>query len=161
MDAGSPMSSVMFNGDSIVVVSYSWDRYWREPYYYEDDMVEGDGKAVSGTDDQDMGEGSSSDESSDYVPEEWTEIVFVDLEEGMFSDVSRLKLDRYAHISLMTEEFLILDHGSAHSAFSLEGGDGMEELGTWYGNGWVRGGDLTEERLVLALGMWGVDIRNI
>ncbi len=178
MDIGSPISDVRFNGDSIVVISQSWD-YWygygyvRDDVYYDDDVNSGDGVVSDEEPYSDEKEGSSSSSSSATPgdPEEGatspkepyemkgTEIVMIKLENGLFGEAKSLQLETTAYASLVTDEFLVLDSGSVHTVISFD--DGLEELGSWYGSGWVRGGDLSDDDLVLALGMWGVEIREV
>ena len=178
MDIGSPISDVRFNGDSIVVISQSWD-YWygygyvRDDVYYDNEVSSEDG-VVSGEEpysDDKEGSTSSSSSATPGDPEEGatpskepyemkgTEIVLIELENGLFGDAKSLQLETTAYASLVTDEFMVLDSGSVHTVISF--GDGLEELGSWYGSGWVRGGDLSDDDLVLALGMWGVEIREV
>jgi hypothetical protein len=37
----------------------------------------------------------------------------------------------------------------------------LKEIGTLYGNGWPTGGDLSGDNLVLALGMYGVELMTV
>ncbi len=176
MEVGSPVSSAWFTGDSIVVVSQNWD-YWWGPYYrygYLEDDVDYEDTASS-DDGEDVKEGSDTDgeipyevppgDSKDEYPggqevPEGTKIILITLEEGLFGETTSLQLETNAYVSLSTDEMVVLDSGMTHTVVSFEG-NSINELGTWFGNGWVSGGDLDEDLLVLAMGMYGIEVKDL
>jgi hypothetical protein len=169
MDVGSPVSAAWFTGDSIVVVSQAWD-YWWGPYYgyeegirYDDDVEYSDTAEGGSGDEKGQSSGASPGGDPDGYDErevpEGTKIIHIDLEEGLFGEVTSLRLSTNAYVSYTSDEMLVLDSGMTHTVVSFV--EGLEEEGSWYGNGWVQGGDIEEDLLVLAMGMYGVEVQDI
>jgi hypothetical protein len=163
MDLQSPVSTGWFTGDSIVVVSQSWD-YWYGPYHgyirYDDDVAYAESDSSEGGQETTSSDekGEEPEESKSEIPE-GTKIMMISLDEGLFGDVVSLQLDSNAYVSHRSDEMVVLDSGMTHTVVSFT--DGLEEEGSWYGNGWVQGGDIEGSLLVLAMGMYGVEVKDL
>lgn len=170
MEVGSPVSTAWFTGDSIVVVSQSWD-YWWGPYYggirYDDDVAYSENAEGGSGDEEGQSSGATpggdpDDNEKEDVKEEvaeGTKIIHIDLEEALFGDVASLQLSANVYVSYNSDEMVVLDSGMTHTVVSFT--DGLEEEGSWFGNGWVQGGDIEEGLLVLAMGMYGIEVKDI
>lgn len=156
VNVGSPTSDVSFNGDSIVVVSNSWDRWWGGYSYPEDDIVYDEEPVEYDEGSSDEKASSSEDSRIPYEEPRGTEIILFDLENGLFSSSTSMELEENVYASLITQEFIIVNNEMTHTVVSIV--DGLKELVTWFGNGWAQGGDLTDSKVILALGMYGLDI---
>lgn len=153
IDVGSPLSDVRFNGDSIIVISQGWD-YWWGYRYYEEDVVYDDSEGEVSVSAKEGTDGSSEP----YNEPEGTEIVRIDIDNGAFGDVSRMTLEDNVYASLVTDEFIVLDWSMTHTVVSISSEPAV--LGSWFGNGWVTGGDQEGDDLVLSLGMYGIEFRT-
>jgi len=157
-----PIGSVDFQGDRMIVVSQGY--YWYYDYgYQEDGIVYDEGEMV--VEERKSEEGSSDETTSpgereEFVPEYKTRIHVLGLEDGVYETRSTYTLEGIYRSSRLTDDVLVMQSGYTLIGVDL-GGTGISEMGPFTASGSVMGGDILDNRIVLALGLSGIEFLNI
>ena len=162
IDLGVPLSDVRFNGDSIVVVSYGWDMWhtYDKTYVDTDEGTAYGSVDGEGADEAAVKEGSESSTSGPDETRPGVELIMIALDEGLFGSISRMDLEETSYLSCMGDDILVMRYGMANIVIGISDSE-PSILGTWLLNGWVSGGDLDGDTLVLAMGLWGLSVRTV
>ncbi|MBN1389109.1 MAG: beta-propeller domain-containing protein [Candidatus Thermoplasmatota archaeon] len=156
VDLGQYYDRIDFQGDRIVVISQDHGY----PYYYEDNIAEPTIREGA-----EPSEGGSSDEkvSSDTdAPQEWIEpeykttVHVIGLVDGVFETHDTFTVEGIYYSSIVLDDMVLLNRDFTLLGISLSG-EGLEEVGPWSVHGYIQGGDVSGDRLVLAMGNWGIE----
>ena len=113
-----------------------------------------------GTDGAAVKEGSASSTSGPDETRPDVELIVIALDEGLFGSISRMDLEETSYLSCMGDDILVMRYGMANIVIGISDSE-PSILGTWLLNGWVSGGDLDGDTLVLAMGLWGLSVRTV
>lgn len=158
IDLGHSYNQVEFQGDKVIVISHDYGYDWRYGYPEEDvvydDSVDPDEGVTTET--SEKGE-TPPDESDEWVePEYKTHVHILGIEDGVFETHSTYSVDGLYYSSLIIDETVLL-----HKDFTLmgitTGESGIEEIGPWSLHGYIQGGDLSGDDLVIAMGLYGIE----
>jgi hypothetical protein len=161
-----PIGTVDFQGDRMVVVSqdhywYYDHRYAEEEIVYDDgEIAVGSGGSESGSSDEPEASKGEKEEEEEYVPEHTTRIHILGIEDNVFETRRTYTLDGIFHSSSISEDLILMQSG--YSVIGVDiGGSGISERGPFTLPGTVIGGDLKDEKMVVAMGLFGLEIIEI
>jgi hypothetical protein len=168
VDLGYSFNRVEFLEDKVVVVSQDYGYDWRYGYpeddvVYEEEVVDDEGvDPDEGTStSSETPKGSGGDEFAPGEPDEWVEpeykthVHVLGIQDGIFETHSTYTVDGLYYSTVILDDAVLL-----HKGFTLMGvtiGDGtMTETGPWPLYGYIQGGDLKGNDLVVAMGLYGI-----
>ncbi|MGA1848060.1 MAG: beta-propeller domain-containing protein [Thermoplasmatota archaeon] len=157
-----PIGSVYFQEDRVIVVSQ--DYYWYYDYGYpedgiaydEGDMVVEEGKSEEGSSEEE----AAPREGDDHFPEHKTRIHVLGIEDGVYETKTTYTLEGIYSSSMLTEDVIMMQSAYTLVGVDLSGAE-ISEMGPFTASGYVRGGDMLNERMVLAMGLYGIEILDL
>jgi len=165
LDLEQPYSQVSFQGDRIVVITQDYGYPWYYGGYVEDDVAYVDDEVVEvGTDTKGEEPVSSSDEEE--APSEWEEpdykttVHVIGIQDGVFETHETYTVDGIYYSSIIVDDMVLLNKDFTMLGVSMAGDD-LVEIGPWSVHGYVQGGDISGDTLVVAMGLWGLDVLEL
>ncbi|MGA1793212.1 MAG: beta-propeller domain-containing protein [Thermoplasmatota archaeon] len=158
VDLGLHYSQVSFQGDRVVVISQDYGYPWYYEGYPEDDVVYDD-VAV------DEGEDTAKEPAppeGDELPPEWQEpeykttVHVLGIQDGIFETHETYTVDGIYYSSIIVGDMVLLNKDFTMLGISMAGEE-LEEIGPWSVHGYVQGGDISGNTMVVAMGLWGIE----
>ena len=159
LDVKVPVGSVLLGDDHLVVTS-GWNDYYYYGYYDGIKMGADDAVAYSeGTDVIAPGDGSSNPDGTETKVE--TKVYIISLENGLFGERVKYVAEGYHSVQVLDDDTVLLQSGYVLVGLQMTEDGTLNELGPWSVNGYVNGGQVSGENIVLAMGLWGLNVLEL
>ncbi|MEA3559155.1 MAG: hypothetical protein U9R75_07885, partial [Candidatus Thermoplasmatota archaeon] len=122
---------------------------------YDDDDMDDTEDSVGSEDPDNLRDGDLEDPGEivdEPVPE--TNVHIINLVDGLFASDTTITLEGSYYSQRVLDDLMIMQSGSMFTALELDGDHGTVK---WWSPGWISGGDVDGDLMVLAIGMYGVE----